>query len=197
MKPKVYVEGGGNSSLDRECRQGFSEFFKKMGLQVQFIACGPRDKAFKRFKNAVEKSDGTWPILLVDSEEVVTTPTKREHLINRDMTWQFLDSVEERQVQLMTTCMESWLVCDKQTLREYFGQCFTETSLPVISNIEDKDHHEVIKALEAATRDCGKDKGYSKGQHSFKILAKLNPQNLMGLKYFDEAHKAIKGHTPT
>ena len=101
MKPKVYVEGGGDSSLDRECREGFSKLFEKLGLRVQFVACGPRDQAFKRFRNAALKSDGTWPILLVDSEEVVVLPTKKEHLTNRDTNWQFPENVTERQVQLM------------------------------------------------------------------------------------------------
>lgn len=197
MKPKIYVEGGGNSSLNRECREGFAKLFGKLGLSVQFVACGSRNEAFKDFKNAVLQSEDTWPILLVDSEEVVMLPTKREHLTKRDATWQFPDSVAERQVQLMTTCMESWLICDKQTLKEYFGQCFKDTSLPSSHSIEEKDHHEVIEALKAATRDCGKDKGYDKGRHSFKILARLDPQKLMGLTYFDEAFKAIKGHTKT
>ena len=197
MKPKVYVEGGGDSSLDRECREGFSKLFEKLGLRVQFVACGPRDQAFKRFRNAALKSDGTWPILLVDSEEVVVLPTKKEHLTNRDTNWQFPENVTERQVQLMTTCTESWLVCDRNALKDYFGQCFKEGSLPSTHNIEEKDHHEVIEALKVATRDCGKDKSYDKGQHSFKVLARLDPQKLIGLTYFDEAFKAIKGHTQT
>lgn len=197
MRPKVYVEGGGDSSLDRECREGFSKLFGKLGLNVQFVACGSRNNAFKRFKNAVLQSEDTWPILLVDSEEVVELSTKKEHLTRRDITWQFPENVAERQVQLMTTCMESWLICDKQTLKEYFGQCFKDASLPLTTSIEEKDHHEVIEALKAATRDCGKDKSYDKGQHSFKVLARLDPQKLIGLTYFDEAFKAIKGHTQT
>ena len=197
MKPKVYVEGGGNSSLNRECREGFAKLFSKLGLPVQFVACGSRDSAFKDFKNAVLKSDETWPILLVDSEEVIVLSTKKGHLTKRDAVWQFPESVTERQIQLMATCMESWLLCDRPTLLEYFGQYFKEGSLPSQIAIEDRDHHEVIEALNAATRDCGKGKSYDKGRHSFKVLARIDPQKLMGLKYFHEAYLAIKGHAKT
>lgn len=193
----MYLEGGGNNSLNRECREGFAKLFEKLGLTVQFVACGSRNNAFKDFKNAALSSVGSWPILLVDSEEPVSAPTKREHLTRRDPTWQFPENVTERQIQLMTTCMETWLICDRPALKEYFGQCFKESSLPAVGSIEEKDHHEVIEALEAATRDCGKDKCYNKGKHSFKLLARIDPNWLSGLTYFEEAHRAIKGHTKT
>lgn len=56
MSVKVYVEGGGDSSaLKRKCREGFREFFRKIGLQgrmPRIVACGPRNNAYDDFCTA-------------------------------------------------------------------------------------------------------------------------------------------------
>jgi hypothetical protein len=196
VKPKVYVEGGGNRLLDSQVKEGFKKLFDFDG--VQFVPCGSRSEAFKEFKKAVLKSDGTWPILLVDSEDVVTAETRMKHLESRpDDQWKFPDSVAERQVQLMMTCTESWLICDKTALKNYFGDCFEDSGLPTISIIESQDRKIAMQLLKDATQDCAKEKRYAektKGKHSFKILKTIKLEKLRQLPSFVEAEKAIRGH---
>lgn len=210
---KVIVEGGGHKSLDSECREAFSKLFGKLGIKnVQFVAGRSRDTAFKKFRNEVinfvpytKKTNGSWPVLLVDSEEIVVTATKIEHLVRRSNSWKYLETVEERQVQLMATCTESWFLYDRDILRDYFGTFLRESSLPPSQNIEEIDHNDVLDALEEATKKCGENKIYTrktKAAHEFKILSRLDPNKLIGQKYFDATVTAIKvhplaGHTKT
>ncbi len=51
MSIKIYVEGGGDTNaLKTKCRQGFSEFFRKAGLEGRMprvVSSGGRQAAFK------------------------------------------------------------------------------------------------------------------------------------------------------
>ncbi len=50
VKVTIYVEGGGDTNnLKTKCRQGFSEFFKKLNLSPKIIACGSRINAYNGF----------------------------------------------------------------------------------------------------------------------------------------------------
>ena len=162
---------------------------------VIFVPCGGRKQAFDDFVTAFQNPDKTWPILLVDSEDEVTELSKREHLRKRD-GWIFPQDVAERQVQLMATCMESWLLYDHDALRSFYGACLQESGLPSRIAMEKRHRHTLFDTLRHVTRDCAKDKVYDKGI-AFQILAHVKGETLRELTYFDEAFKAIKGHTQT
>jgi len=78
----------------------------------------------------------------------------------------------------MVQVMESWFLADRETLSAFFGQGFqknTFLSQKAVETIEKKD---VLRGLSQASRQC-KTKGlYDKGQHSFKILALIDPQKV-------------------
>lgn len=78
MNTRIYVEGGGdNNALRTLCRQGFSEFFRKAGLEgmmPRIIASGSRNNAFSNFCTALNNANtGDFIVLLVDAEGPVET----------------------------------------------------------------------------------------------------------------------------
>lgn len=81
MSVRIYVEGGGdhNKALDTECRRGFSEFFRKAGMDrrmPRIVSCGARDVAYRNFRTSHESAgDDDFPMLLVDSEAPVSGGT--------------------------------------------------------------------------------------------------------------------------
>lgn len=178
VKVNLYIEGGGNSnSLRTACREGFINLFQKAGFKGRMpkaIACGSRDDAYDSFKTALRNADtDTYPILLVDSEEAVSTDAWN-HLINRD-NWVKPNNAEDQQAQLMVQCMETWCIADRKTLRQFFGNELQESALLPIDNLENRDKTQVQDALVHATRNCGKDRVYKKGKRSFELLGHLDP----------------------
>jgi len=159
---------------------------------VVFVPCGGRKKAFDDFITAFQNPNGTWPILLVDSEDEVLDESKIQHLTQRD-AWRFPDEVVERQVQLMATCMESWILYERDGLRAFYGQCLHESGLPSTFETEKRHRHTLFETLQHVTRTCAKDKVYAKGI-AFQILMRMSRETLMDLKYFAEAYQKIKGH---
>ena len=86
MNVKIYVEGGGdhNKALQTHCCRGFSEFFRKAGLEGRMprvVACGGRRRAYDRFRTSHENAGkDDLPIPLVDSEAPVTEADPWEHV---------------------------------------------------------------------------------------------------------------------
>ena len=80
----------------------------------------------------------------------------------------------------MVQCMEAWFLADKATLANFFGDGFNLNALPANTSIEQISKQDVLKGLENATWGCEKKGVYGKGQHSFKILAKLSPDKVIG-----------------
>lgn len=77
---------------------------------------------------------------------------------------------------LMVQCMEAWLLADRNTLKQFFGQGFKENALPAITNnLERTSKQQIYTALAAASRDCKTKNAYGKGEHSFKLLALTDP----------------------
>lgn len=186
MKVKLYIEGGGNDrSLHIKCREGFSKLFAKVGLRRMPAtkACGSRRDAYDDFKTAIKNADEkTYPILLVDSEdEVLTEPWT--HLKNRD-NWDKPRGAMDDQAQLMVQCMETWCVADRTTLSEFFGQHLQINALPNLNDLEKRGKSDVQDSLFHATRACGKDRAYAKGEKSFELLGRLNPTELEKLPHF-------------
>ena len=78
---------------------------------------------------------------------------------------------------LMTTCMETWIVADRDALRgRYARRSLNENTLPPLVNLEARSRQDIQRRLERAT-----DRQYQKGEESFKILGQLNPDKLAEL----------------
>lgn len=184
---KLYVEGGGDATaLKTECRQGFSTFLAKAGLKnkPRVVACGSRRDAYESYRTAV--NNGEEAVLLVDSEAAVATENQQgdagtwrpwRHLKQRQGDgWDKPADTIETNCHLMVQCMESWFLADRDALNSYFGQGFRQTALPAAANsIENVAKNVVLDGLENASRDCKTKRSYSKGEHSFKLLAAIDP----------------------
>lgn len=196
MKVKIYVEGGGDSKLLHvQCREGFRKLFEKAGYtgrMPRIIAGGGRGSTFDAFKTAVASAgQDTKPMLLVDSEDPITELTAWEHLQARE-TWERPVHVTDDQVQLMVTCMETWIMADRAALRQVFGASLETSALLPVVDLETRPRDAIQNALEHATRRCGRDKMYNKGRRSFKILACLDPGTLkQHLPYFRRLLEAL------
>lgn len=177
VKIEIYVEGGGSTrALNQKCRQGFSEFFRKVGLEGRMpkvFASGSRENAFKDFRMALRTAgERDFIVLLVDSEVPVKFDPW-EHLKACDK-WDQPTGAADEQAHLMVQCMEAWFLADRDELAAYFGNSFSQTALPARRDIEHIAKRDVLKGLGNATRLCPKGK-YDKGRHSFDLLAQIDP----------------------
>lgn len=194
----IYVEGGGESKeLRVRCRKGFSELINKLGFDgrmPKIVACGGRSKTYDMFNNSITSAESDeFPILLVDSEDQIESGPW-DHLKARD-NWDRPVGAEDDQVQMMTTCMETWIMADHETLQEFFGPCLREATLIPVNDLEKRSRQELLDALKSATNDCGKKRGYDKGRCSFQILEKLNPRLLeKNLPYFCRFKDTLDRH---
>jgi hypothetical protein len=184
---EIYVEGGGDSKeLHSRCREGFRKLIEKcrfQGRMPKIIACGGREKTFDMFQTAHSNREG-YAILLVDSEDPVlgidSTPNSSigwDHLHNRDR-WSRPIDANNNQAQMMTTCMESWIMADHDALKKFYGSRLRDSALFPIYDLERRLRHDVQECLIHATADCGNGRSYKKGEHSFKLLASLDPEVL-------------------
>lgn len=195
---KLYVEGGGDAaSLRSACREGFSSFIEKAGLKghmPRIVACGSRGDAYDSFCTALE--NGEPALLLVDSEAPVAPASQPgdanikdaretwlpwQHLLQRQGDeWKKPSGAENLQCHLMTQCMESWLLADRDVLKTFFGQGFNENQLPAAANsLEAVAKVQIYQSLANATRDCRTKAPYGKGEHSFKLLALIDPNKVI------------------
>ena len=71
-----------------------------------------------------------------------------------DCGWKTPDRADDKQVLLMTTCMETWIAVNKQALHAHYGSCLQKSALPALHNIESRPRHDIQDALANATRDC-------------------------------------------
>lgn len=180
MKSTIYLEGGGDSKeLHILCRKGFRKLLEKCGFadhMPRLHSCGGRNSTFEDFKIAhICKSSSDYVAMLIDSEDPFIGSETWNHLRNRDR-WSKPFGSENDQVLFMTTCMETWIVADRNALREHFGSRFQESALPPLTNIESRSRHDIQDMLSHATRDCSN--AYKKGKRSFEVLEKLSPDEL-------------------
>lgn len=179
VKITVYVEGGGdNNALRTKCREGFSEFFHKAGLaghMPRIVACGSRNDAYNRFCIALRSATADeFTILLVDSEAALAYGSDPwNHLKLRDR-WDKPREASGEQAHVMVECMENWLLADPATLASYYGKKFNPKALPQNSQVEAISKRDVLESLKEATKNTQKG-SYSKGGHSFDLLARLDP----------------------
>lgn len=208
---KVYVEGGGESkSLQIECRRGFRELLEKAGFKGHgkapaIAACGSRRFAYDDYCIAVAKGEDA--MLLVDSE----APVAAQHQAGAFTSWRPWQHLKSRQgdgwdkpakagdmdCHLMVNVMESWLLADRDALQQFFGQGFRDTALPAPGRpIESVTKDDIYNALKQATRNCKTKTEYGKGEHSFKLLAKIDPFKVTAaspwaMRFVDELKKKM------
>jgi hypothetical protein len=195
----IYVEGGGESKeLRMRCREGFNKLIKNLGFDERMpkiVAGGGRNKTYDMFKNSIASArDNEFPILLVDSEDPIITPDPWDHLKARD-NWDRPVGAQDDQAQMMATCMETWIMADHATLRNFFGSCLRDGALIPVNNLENRSRQDLQEALKSATNNCGKNRGYDKGRCSFQILARINPGLLEeNLPYFCRFKETLGRH---
>lgn len=184
---KLYVEGGGNTAaLKTACRQGFTRFITNARIikRPRVVACGGREDAYDSFCTAIANGDEA--ILLVDSETSVAAHYQQgnpeewlpwQHLKERaGDEWKKPAGAADTDCHLMVQVIESWFLADRATLKNYFAQGFKENQLPAASNaIESVSKVQVYDALAKATRSCKTKDPYGKGDHSFELLAMIDP----------------------
>lgn len=182
MSAHLYIEGADSKEDQIRSREGFRKLLEKLGYAGQkrmprLTACGGRDSVFNDFKTALAgASAGHFVAMLIDSEDPLADVEKTwAHLKTRD-NWDKPTGATDEQVLLMTTCMESWIVADRATLREHYGHKLQENALPPTSNLESRNRSDVHDMLVRATRECSN--AYQKGKRSFVVVGELNPQAL-------------------
>lgn len=205
---KLYVEGGGDTAaLRTACRGGFTTFITKAGVvrRPRVVACGSRRDAYDSYCTAI--ANGEEAILLVDSE----APVAAQYQQNQPATWQPWQHLKHRpgdgwnkpegtsdtDCHLMTQCMESWFLADRGRMNAFFGQGFKENQLPATANsVESVDKARVYESLSNATKDCKTKAQYGKGEHSFKLLAQIDPAKVTAAspwakRFVDELKKRV------
>jgi hypothetical protein len=157
-------------------------------------ASGPRDRVYKDFLLAYSQATSQqFVAMLLDSEDPVdNADTPWQHLKTRD-NWDRPQGAVDDQVFLMTTCMETWIVTDQQSLRKYYGSCLQQSALPSLTNMESRSRQSMYDALTHATRDCSET--YEKGANSFKVLSTIDPAVLNDhLPSFQRFRRILNGH---
>ncbi len=179
-KTTIYIEGGGDSKeLHTHCRKGFCKLLEKCGFtgrMPRLVACGGRDSAFDHFKIAhSNKRNSDYVAMLIDSEDPLKDSDAWDHLKIRD-GWDKPFGSEDDQVLFMTTCMETWIVADRNALDKHYGSELQESALPPLVDLESRYRHDIQNDLFHATRNCSN--AYKKGKRSFDVLEKLSPDKL-------------------
>lgn len=179
MSAHLYIEGAESKEDQIRCREGFRKLFAKLGFADQkrmprLTACGGRDSAFDDFKTAHTGSmPGHFVAMLIDSEDPMADIEQAwVHLKTRD-NWDRPAEAEDEQVLFMTTCMESWIAADRETLKAHYGHNLQENALPPTDNLENRSRADVHDRLAHATRNCAN--AYQKGKRSFVVVGELNP----------------------
>jgi hypothetical protein len=173
----IYVEGG-SATLSRKCRLGFQTFFEKAGQKgnmPHFVSAGSRERAFDMYRTALKFGDRA--MLLVDSEAPVTHTSPWTHLRNRPGDgWEKPGTAPDNDCHLMVQCMEHWFLADRETLKAFYGQGYRESALPSAgTSLESIPKDTLSKSLYEATRNSRTKRAYSKGGHSFDLLARIDP----------------------
>jgi hypothetical protein len=178
VSARIYLEGGGDSKeLHARCREGFRRLLENCGFggrMPRLVACGGRQAAFEDFSTAhAAAREGQYVAMLVDSEDPVADVERTwEHVRKRD-GWRRPADAGDEQVLFMTTCMETWLACDRRSLHEYYGGQMRESALPDLGDLESRPRDTIQDSLVQATRNCKN--FYAKGKRSFGVLGELDP----------------------
>ena len=181
VSARIYIEGGGDSKYLRiQCREGFRKLFERCGFSSRMprmVACGSRGNAFGDFQTACRNAGAEQYIaMLIDSEDPMSDIDQPwAHLDVRD-GWSKPSGADDAHVLMMVTCMETWIVADRKTLRNHYGSTLQDSALPALHDLELKNRSSIHDALLRATRNCTN--AYNKGKRSFEVVGKLDPDAL-------------------
>lgn len=185
----IYVEGGGDTPDQKaELRRGLDGLLdnvkskaREKRLRWKLIPSGGRRTTYEAFINALHTNPDSINVLLVDSETLIAAATgdtdqdadvRVAHLTQHDR-WD-LAEVHPQRVHLMVQCMETWIVADRDALRNFYGQGFAPNSLPRRENLEEEPKEDVYDKLMMATRATQKGE-YGKIRHASLLLQRINP----------------------
>jgi len=184
----VYVEGGGTGNLRNECRKGFCDFLKRAGFKgrmPKFFPSGGRGSVYKDYRDAIKNNEEA--MLLVDSENAISPEYQKgesdtwkpwAHLkTNKQDLWEKPKGAKDTDCHLIVQAMESWFLADRDAIKAFFGQGFNENALPS-APVEEVTKDTLYNALKQATRACKTKAAYGKSEHSFKLLAAINPEKV-------------------
>jgi len=88
--------------------------------------------------------------------------------------WERPEDAGEEDVFLMISCMETWFLADRESLRLFFGADWKDNAIPRWPDLEKVEKTRVFEALVEATKQCGK-KRYRKGRISFDLISAIEP----------------------
>lgn len=184
-KVAIYIEGGGDTrALQTPLKRGFKKLFEKAVVNIHeldVIPCGGRDRAYKDFRIAFEQGRYEVAMLLIDSEGPVATGQR---------AWQYFSSgvrpddvgftpptgSTNDNAHLMVQMMEAWFITDVAAFRTLYRHGLQEKSFSNSMNLEQIPKHQLIPALENATRQTSK--GQFKKSHGAELIAELNVAQL-------------------
>ena len=184
MNVTVYVEGGGaRRASKKQCRQGFSDFFRNAGLSgrmPRIFAGGGRQTTYDSFRTALAMAkENDFAVLLVDSEGPVAARLDAWSHLNIHDKWEKPQGATDDDAHLMVQCMEAWFLADKKNLAAFFGNEFNPQALPARADVENVAKGDVLDGLRNATRQCTSKGKYDKGKHSFEILKQIDPGKIV------------------
>jgi hypothetical protein len=200
VKAIIYIEGGASGrdskNLNIRCQKAFHSLLDKMGFKgrkPRLKACGGRDAVYEDFCTAHSARQDDFVAMWIDSEEPMQDAEAAwQHLasVTSVAAWECPADAADEQVLFMTTCMETWIVADRETLERHYGHKLHENILPPLDNLEDRGRHDVQDRLERATKDCKN--AYAKGKRSFEILEEVTPEALRNLPSFVRVDRILR-----
>ncbi|MGV3659743.1 MAG: DUF4276 family protein [Prosthecobacter sp.] len=200
MNAIIYLEGASrgpdSNELKRRCREAFSKLLERMGFKgrkPRLVACGGRNSVLDDFSIALRTSRGGYVAMWIDSEEPMQDiEAAWKHLaeVTSVDKWEQPAGARDDQVLFMTTCMETWIVADKNTLRSYYGQHLNESALPPTTDLERRSRHDVQDRLVRATQNCKN--AFAKGKRSFEVLEEIKSEALADLPSFARVKRILQ-----
>ncbi len=138
----LYFEGGGpEKARNFPLRRAMTAFLRPIitklearNVTVRPIASGGRSEAFADFQNGRATHPDATHILLVDAEARIAEDGSRcRHLAQRDK-WN-MNGVAEEHVYFMASCMEAWLMADRENIKARFGKDADLSVIPENSDL--------------------------------------------------------------
>lgn len=194
----IFLEGGAEKDRRQRirCQQAFHDLLDRMGFSGRkptLVACGSRNNAYQKFVAEMSKPEpgADWFAMWIDSEDPIAEKEETwKHLKTRD-EWDRPQGADDEQVLFMTTCMETWIVADHETLQKHYdGQELVKNRLPRSSNLENVPREKVYQGLKGATERTRNP--FEKGKPAFELFGKLNPEALSILPSFTRAKRILK-----
>lgn len=151
-------------------REAFRRFLG-VSSKVTITLCKDRGNTYNDFCNALKVVTAEETLLLlIDSEELIDAKQSCwDHLRTIDK-WVCPPSATNEQVHFMATCVEAWLVADKDELEKFYGQSL---NVHTTQNIEMVPKKDLQDRLETAIKATSKKK-YSKSEHVPELLKTLD-----------------------